>query len=779
MMPAMADWLRRLVQRLDGRGPTTSVAALERRAAAVFAQEPTLSPLSDAELRGRADGLRARAQAGEVLPRLAEDWFALVRETARRRLGLHAFRVQVVGAFALLEPNVVEMATGEGKTLAAVFAASLAALAGAGLHVWTTNDYLARRDAEWMRPVYESLGLTVGWLGQRSDADARRRAYACDVTYLTAHEAGFDHLREQLRRRPADRVQRPFHRVLVDEADSILIDEARIPLVIAGGAATPAALAHRLARLVERLRPGIHYLVDSERRNVELTEEGITEVEAQLGCGDLHSGEETATLAAVQVALHAGALLRRDVDYLIEDGRIQLVDELKGRIAERRRWPDGIHTALEAKEGLALTREGRILNAITLQSLLALYPAVAGMTGTAATQAEELRSMYGLGVVVVAPNRPCVRMDHPDRVFTHREAKERALVDDIRAAHHASRPILVGTASVLESERVAALLAAAGIPCQVLNARNHEAEAAVIAGAGALGAVTISTNMAGRGVDIVLGGVDGAGAEQVRALGGLYVIGTNRHESRRIDHQLRGRAGRQGDPGESRFFVSLEDDLFVRFGLAEALPAALRGARVDGQLEDPRAGAELERAQRIIEGQHLDLRQHLWRYDRLLEQQRQVLFARREEVMLKPTGLRAERAPERWAKLSERYGVERLQQVERELLLAHSDRLWTEHLEAAAELREGIHLRSVGHQNPLHEFHRAIVELFDAHLDRIDEDALASFLGLDPDQDLALDPELAAPAATWTYHLTDQPFGTALERTMKGLRALVRRALRH
>jgi preprotein translocase subunit SecA len=498
-----------------------------------------------------------------------------VREAAQRTLGLRPRDVQVVAALALSRGKVVEMLTGEGKTLAAVIPAFLNALAGKGVHVLTFNDYLARRDAEWMGPIYRLLGLSVGYIQGGMARAERQRAYLADVTYVTAKEAGFDHLRDLLANEPQDLVHRPFHFALVDEADSLLVDEARVPLVIAGSALRGSSSAERLAALVTSLEPSRHFDTDEYGRNVELTEAGLLRVEEELGCGNLLAEENYALLTELNCALHARVLLRRDVDYIVRSGRIELVDEFTGRVVADRHWPDGLQAALEAKEGLPRRPDGRILGSITLQHFLGTYPRLCGMTGTAQDAARELEEFYGLRVVVVPPHRPVARVDHPDVVFTHKEAKEKALVEEIGRTHAAERPVLVGTLTIEESERLASRLQSAGVPCDVLNARNDAREAEIVAPAGALGAVTISTNMAGRGTDIRLGGPDGADRERVDELGGLYVIGTSRHESHRVDLQLRGRAGRQGDAGESRFFVSLEDDLLVRYGVRRLLPERL------------------------------------------------------------------------------------------------------------------------------------------------------------------------------------------------------------
>ncbi|MGB5391269.1 MAG: accessory Sec system translocase SecA2, partial [Thermoanaerobaculia bacterium] len=561
-------------------------------------------------------------------------------------------------------------ATGEGKTLTAVLHAYLGGLTGRGVHVLTFNDYLAHRDSHWMGPIYRFLGLSVGWVGQGMSVAERQAAYGCDITYVTAKEAGFDLLRSHLASEPGQIVHRPFHRAIVDEADSILIDEARVPLVIAGVLGSPEETPYGLADLVNRLDPDEHFETDEYSRNIELTALGIDRVEGLLDCGNLLAAENVALLTGINCALHAKVLLRRDVEYIVRDGRIQLVDELTGRVVEDRHWPDGLQAALEAKEGLKLRPEGRVLSSITLQHFVRLYPNLAGMTATASPAAEELTRTYGMDVVVIPQNRPSIRIDHSDVVFTHREAKHRALVEEIGRVHATGRPILVGTASVMESEELAALLRPSGIEPQILNARNDEMEAAIIAEAGALGAVTISTNMAGRGTDIRLGGADEGNRPDVVALGGLYVIGTNRHESLRIDQQLRGRAGRQGDPGSSRFFISLEDDLIARYGVRNLIPPKLLLERQDQPLDNPVIRREIARAQRIVEGQNVETRKTLYGYSSVLDEQRKIVQQRREDLLLgRAQSHFAELSPGRFQELSTTVDQAVLAEAERQIVL--------------------------------------------------------------------------------------------------------------
>jgi preprotein translocase subunit SecA len=536
---------------------------------------------------------------------------ALSAVVASRVLGVQMFDEQLQASLELTRGRIVEMQTGEGKTLAAVPAVAWLARSGEGVHVLTANDYLARRDAEWMRGIYERLGLSVGFIQQGMSTSDRRRAYRADVTYATANEVGFDYLRDAMATEPAEQVHRGFSAVLVDEADSILIDEARVPLVIAGGADEQADLPLRADHAVRSLVVGRHFTIEGHARNILLTPAGVAHVERALGCENLFDNASLAEHTAVQDALHAHALLRVDVDYVVADDEVRPVDEFKGRIVPDRRWPAGLQTALEVKESVRRRPQGRILGSITVEHLIGLYTHVCGMTGTASTQTHEFRDVYDLDVSVIPTHRPVIRQDHPDEVFGTRAEKDDAVLREIRALHASGRPVLVGTASVEESERLSGALH--GIPHHVLNARNEAAEAAIIARAGDRGAVTISTNMAGRGVDIRLG-------EGVDDLGGLHVIGTNRHESRRIDHQLRGRAGRQGDPGSSRFFVSREDPLLMKF--SEGDPAM-----------------SPDQCQRVAEGENLEIRQFLHRYESVIEAQRRSIAERRQALVEDGVGL--------------------------------------------------------------------------------------------------------------------------------------------
>jgi len=752
--------LVRAMDRLRGRPIDYAIDDHRARLAAIAALEPELLALSDEGIAERAGRLRQRVVAGQPLEIVVTEAFALARDAARRALGQRPFDEQILAGLALHEGQVAELSTGEGKTLAATAPAFLNALGGHGVHVLTFNDYLARRDAAWMRPVYRLLGIGVGFVQEGLEVEARRLAYAAHVTYATAKEAGFDYLRDGLRLEPAGLVQRPFHFAIVDEADSILIDEARIPLVIAGETAGTAAGLERLAALARGLRPGVDFDTDEYGHNIALTEAGTARVESLLGCGPLYSTRNLTLHAHVRNALHAQHLLKRDVDYIVRAGKVELVDDFTGRVADRRRWPDGLHAALEAKEGVRQQPEGQILGSIALQHYLGLYPKLAGMTATAEPAAEELHDFYGLRVAIVPTHRPIIRVDHDDVVFTHKAAKLGALVGEIARVHATGRPILVGTASVGESEELLAALGAAGVPGQVLNARNDEHEARVIEAAGALGAVTISTNMAGRGTDIRLGGPHETERSRVVSLGGLYVIGTNRHESRRIDRQLRGRAGRQGDPGSTRFFVSLEDDLVRRYGVERLVTTRHLPPRQDGPIDGPLVATEIARAQRIVEAESLEIRRTLYAYSGPVERQRAAISSRRRAVLL-ATDAQDEVVDGCATRLGELHpGLPEPQAIARRVFLLTLDRAWSDHLAEARDLQEDSHLLAFGGKYPLAEFQRQIGAAFPALVERIEGEAMSAVdaLVVGPG---GVDWEasgLRGPSATWTYLIGENPF---------------------
>ena len=761
-------WRQRLA-RMQGVPVTFDMGPYEAPLAEVARFGAGIERLSDREIETRARAFREQGTAS--LESIRAEFFALAREASRRVLGMTPFDEQVLAALALDAGHIVEMQTGEGKTLAAVMPAALRALAGQGAHVLTFNDYLARRDAEWMGPVYTMLGLSVGFVQEGMTPEDRRRAYLANLTYVTAKEAGFDHLRDLLAMDPQGLVHRPLHFALVDEADSLLIDEARVPLVIAGSVGRETSSAPRLAALVASLAPGVHFDADEYGRDVELTEAGFEQVERALGAGSLHDAQNYRLLTEINCALHAHALLRRDVDYIVRNGRIGVVDEFTGRVVADRHWPDGLQAALEAKEGLERQADGRILGSITLQHFLQGYPRLCGMTGTAQTAAPELRDLYGLDVVVIPTHKPMIRIDRPDVVFTHREAKERAAVGEIQRAHASGRPVLVGTLTIEESERVAARLRDTGVACEILNAKNDAMEARIVARAGAPGAVTISTNMAGRGTDIRLGGEHEEEHAQVAALGGLYVIGTNRHESRRVDLQLRGRAGRQGDPGESRFFASLEDELLVRYGIETLIAGRVVTAKRDEPFDHPIVRAEMARAQRIVEGQNLEIRKTLWRYASAIEDQRREVMTIRQAI------LRGDDVPEIWQReperrraLVEEAGEDAVQRAERAVMLFAIDRAWRDHLALAADLREGIHLVALGGRDPLRHFTEETTAAFRRMEEAIDNVALDLLKDVRvKDGRIALDEiGIRGPSSTWTYLVNDDPFRNQIGMMLTG-----------
>ncbi len=724
--------------------------------------EAGLRSQDDDGLRREAQNLRRRVRDAETTDAVVAETFALVREIARRTLGERHYAVQLLAGLALHRGHLVEMATGEGKTLASVAPIALDAFRGQGVHVLTYNDYLAGRDAAWMAPIYDSLGLTVGVVRSGMSGAERRRAYGCDITYGTVKEVGFDFLRDGLALAAGDVVQRSFGSALIDEADSILIDEARIPLVIAGNEAPTELDLMRIAEVVRGLRAGEDFECDEYAHNVFLTEAGVRRTERALGCDDLFAGEQLPVLTELRSALHARALLRRDVDYIVRDGQIELVDELTGRVAENRHWPDGLQAALEAKEGLALGAEGIILGSITIQHFLQRYPKLAGMTATGRPAARELAHVYNLEVVTVPPHRPCRRVDEPDVVFARREGKTGALIDEIRRVHASGRPVLVGTVSVEESEALASALDRAGVPCRTLNARNDAEEAEIVAEAGRLGAVTISTNMAGRGTDIRLGGSDESSRERVIELGGLCVLGTNRHESRRVDDQLRGRSGRQGDPGSSRFFVSLEDPLLIRFGIDRLLPPSLRNAAGDGPLTHPAIRREVERVQRIVEGQHGDIRGRLMRYALQIERQREDYRARRQAWLegTERDALLSTRCAETWDRLTAAVGAREADEVQRRVALLTMDRCWALHLAEMQAMRDENPLLAMAGEDPLVAFFRDARASFEALQASTDDEIVATFEALPITAD-GVDWEAAGlrgPSSTWTYMVDDETF---------------------
>ena len=731
---------------------------------------------------------QVRDQDDERIRQLAEDaalqndlrqLFAAVREASDRALKLRPYDVQIMAARALYDGRCIEMQTGEGKTLAAAVAACVKALSGSRCHVLTFNDYLAARDAEWMKPLYEFFKLRVGYVVQATSRPERQTAYRSDITYITAREAGFDYLRDQLACHVDDLVQAEYPFAIVDEADSILIDEARIPLVIAAEMEADGTNLQIYSRLVRELQPQ-HVSITSGRRNVSLTEEGILYVERRLGIDELHTEENGPALSRLNVALQAEFLLKRDIDYIVRDGHLELIDEFTGRVAPNRKWPGGLQAALEAKEGLGIQPQGQILNSITLQHYMQFYEQLAGMTGTAAPAAEEFLQLYKLQVVIIPTHRECIRNDQPDRIFRTAEKRADALVQEILQQHRRSRPVLVGTGSVEESEELAQRLGTHGLSCRVLNAANDHLEAEIISEAGAPGALTISTNMAGRGTDICPGGRNGAHRKQVLEAGGLYVIGTNRHESRRIDNQLRGRSGRQGDPGESRFFISLEDDLIRRHGIADLLDSS--DCTDEAEVNDRRTAEKISFVQRVIEGEGLEIRRTLRVYSELLEIQRRRISADRKSLLTGaklPNALRTQ-DPALFQALISRYGESVVLESERRVTLIHVDWCWSEHLARAGEIRHGIHLASYGGMNPFDVFNRQMRLEFDSFLSEVQSRVVQTLQnGEWSESGIDLEAEgLRAPSSTWTFMINDNPRGTVLNILLRGVVRRLKEAFR-
>jgi preprotein translocase subunit SecA len=777
-------------------------------AAAVNALEAETEALSDEGLAARTGEFRDRLADGETVDALLPEAFAVVREAARRVLGMRHFDVQLIGGAALHEGKVAEMRTGEGKTLVATLPVYLNALQGEGVHVVTVNDYLARRDATWMGRVYHALGLTVGCLQHEAallyqqDAEGdgaaqmspvpRREAYAADITYGTNNEFGFDYLRDNMATDRSQQVQRGLHFAIVDEVDNILIDEARTPLIISGPSQEPTTLYGTVSKVASQLVLDEDYHIEEKERQALLTDAGISKVERLLNIDNLYDPANYVLTHYVENALRAAAIYRRDRDYVVRDRQVVIVDEFTGRLMPGRRWADGLHQAVEAKENVPVQRETVTYATITLQNYFRMYGKLAGMTGTAATEADEFYKVYGLEVVVVPTNKPSARADQPDLVYKTHTGKFRAVADEIAALHESGRPVLVGTVSIERSEELSKMLERRGVPHEVLNAKNHEREAQIISQAGRPGAVTVSTSMAGRGTDIILGG-DPASAETpeawqaahdgVLAQGGLYVLGTERHESRRIDNQLRGRAGRQGDPGETRFYGSLEDDIMVRFGASTLGRLVGKALPEDTPLESGMLTRTLALTQTKVESYYFDIRKHLVAYDDVVNRQREVVYAERrrvlEEADLKANiqemvgeelsgiirgGLAGD--PETWepgpvlgeagailplpegvdedyvhahgaeatetalleaaealyAQREEAFGEGLMRAIERAVMLQTVDRLWVQHLTMMSNLRQGIGLQAYGQRDPLVAYRKEGHEAFEGLLARIRHD---------------------------------------------------------
>ena len=766
------EMINKVLRLGEGRGMKQRVKRVER----INALEPEMQELSDEQIRGRAADIRDRIAGGVDLDDVLDETFALVREASWRSLGMRHFDVQLVGAMVLNEGQIAEMKTGEGKTLTATAAVALNALTGKGVHLVTVNDYLASRDAQWMTPVYEALGLTVGVIQAMMPEDQRREAYAADITYGTNSEFGFDYLRDNMAVRLEDCVQRGHAFCIVDEVDSILIDEARTPLIISGVPEAAADTYYRFARIVPTLRAGDDYEVDEKHRTVAPLESGVEKVERALGIDHLYLDVHGQLVNHFIQALKAESLFRKDKEYIVRDGEVLIVDEFTGRVLEGRRYSEGLHQAIEAKEGLKIREENQTLATITLQNYFRMYDKLSGMTGTASTEANEFNKIYETDVVSVPTHRPMIRDDQNDLIFKTRDAKFNAVVADIKDAHDRGQPVLVGTISVEVSEMLSGMLERRGVPHTVLNAKQHEKEAEIIARAGERGSVTIATNMAGRGVDIKLG-------EGVADLGGLFVLGTERHESRRIDNQLRGRAGRQGDPGLTKFFLSAEDDLIRIFSGDRMYKILDRlGPGDDLPLDSKMLTKTVEGAQKKVEEYNFNIRKRVLEYDDVLNKQREVVYAERRQVLegadlserardwiaevLVETVDRYEdddAAVADWdlesmfAELGQLYpmsfgvddvrhdtlsrdelldrleddameaydrreaelGSEMVRDLERWVLLQLVDVDWREHLLNMDYLREGIHLRALGQKDPLSEYRLEGHQMFDEMMENV------------------------------------------------------------
>lgn len=789
--------------------------------------ENSIGSLSDDELRSKTADFRRRLGNGETLDDLLAEVFAVVREVSKRTLGMRHFDVQILGGIVLHEGRIAEMKTGEGKTLVATLPVSLNALQGKGVHVVTVNDYLAKRDAQWMGPIYHFLGLSVGVIQHdiallydpsHSSPDkrfeylrpcSRQEAYAADITYGTNNEFGFDYLRDNMKYDIADYCQRELHYAIVDEVDSILIDEARTPLIISGPSEESTDKYYRIDKIIPKLVRDRDYTIDEKAKTAILTEEGNSKVERLLGAGNLYDPANIELVHHVLQALKAHTLFKKDVDYVVKNGEVVIVDEFTGRLMPGRRWSDGLHQAIEAKEGVKIATENQTLATITFQNYFRMYEKLAGMTGTADTEAEEFAKIYNLDVVVIPTNKPMIRLDHPDMVYKSEKGKFNAVLKEIEELHAKGQPVLVGTISIEKSEMLSHMLKKKGIPHSVLNAKYHEQEAEIIAQAGRSGAVTIATNMAGRGTDIILGGnpegiardllrdkkhyseeewaralskareMCSQDRDKVLAAGGLHILGTERHEARRIDNQLRGRAGRQGDPGSSRFYLSLQDDLMRIFG-SDKISGLMEklGMDEDMPIENKMVSRAIENAQKRVEAHNFDIRKHLIEYDDVMNKQRSEVYSFRREI-LQGTNLKErlftmvedvvdevleiycpeEKHPEEWdmkglkdalygicaitpeiqawdnrmslkelllAGLTHAYeqkeadiGSEVMRYLEKVVMLQVIDAQWKDHLLAMDHLREGIGLRGYGQKDPLVEYKKEAFEIFSEMTSRL------------------------------------------------------------
>ena len=769
------------LQRLLGNNNAKEIKKMRAIADHINEIEPNYVKLSDANLVAKTDEFKRRLQKGETLDDILPEAFAVVREASKRVLGMRHFDVQLIGGICLHRGNIAEMRTGEGKTLVATLPVYLNALTGNGVHVVTVNDYLATRDSEQMGRLYNFLGLSTGLIVANLDFNQRKEAYACDITYGTNNEFGFDYLRDNMVSDVSQMVQRPLNYAIVDEVDSILIDEARTPLIISGPGQRSTDNYYKLAKIVPHLVKDEDYTIDEKQKTIAPTDSGIAKVEKMLGVENLYDAENIELNHLLGASLRAYAMMHRDTDYVVKDGEVVIVDEFTGRLMFGRRYSDGLHQAIEAKEGLKVERESQTLASVTFQNYFRMYKKLAGMTGTAKTEEKEFIDIYGLEVLPIPPNKPLARLDLPDQIFKTKAAKYRAVVRNAVERHQTGQPILIGTTSITQSEELSDMLLRSGVPHKVLNAKHHEKEAEIVADAGQMGMVTIATNMAGRGTDITLG-------EGVPELGGLAILGTERHESRRIDNQLRGRAGRQGDPGSSQFFLSLEDDLMRIFG-ADNITGIMDklGMEEDEPIEHSLITKSIERAQKKVEDHNYNIRKYVLEYDDVMNQQREVLYEQRRRI-LRNESLRdtinemidklvtesvdayadEKLYPEEWdyeglyKHLSQYFLTEeimssqdmeeysRQELLERLLEIAHAeyqdrvdmlgdamfgqlekaimlrvvDNKWMEHLDNMDMLREGIGLRAYGQKNPLVEYKFEAFDMFQNMIAAIQDETI-------------------------------------------------------
>lgn len=769
------------IQRLIGNNSAREIKKMRAIVDEINGLEPSLSGLSDSSLAAKTQEFKKRLADGETLDDILPEAFAVVREASKRVLGMRHFDVQLIGGITLHRGNIAEMRTGEGKTLVATLPVYLNALTGKGVHVVTVNDYLAKRDSEWMGKLYRALGLSVGLIVANLDYNQRKLAYASDITYGTNNEFGFDYLRDNMVIHAEQMVQRPLNYAIVDEVDSILIDEARTPLIISGPGERSTDSYYTLAKVVPQLVAGEDYTIDEKQKTIAPTESGIAKVEKMLKIENLYDSANLELNHLLNVSLRAYAMMHRDKDYVVKDGQVVIVDEFTGRLMFGRRYSDGLHQAIEAKEGLKVERESQTLASITFQNYFRMYEKLAGMTGTAKTEEQEFNNIYGLEVYEIPPNKPLLRKDLPDLIFKTKKAKYKAVVKDVVERHKKGQPVLVGTTSITQSEQLSDMLLKSGVPHNVLNAKHHEKEAEIVANAGQRGMVTIATNMAGRGTDISLG-------EGVAELGGLHILGTERHESRRIDNQLRGRSGRQGDPGSSQFFLSLEDDLMRIFG-ADNISGMMDklGMEEDEPIEHSLITKSIERAQKKVENHNFNIRKYILEYDDVMNQQREVHYDQRRKILgneslrdtimemvdslvIKAMNQYADEKlyPEEWdyegllkhlelfflepgqftvaemedlgrGELQERLlaiaheeydkreqliGEANMRELEKAVMLKVVDSKWMEHLDSMDMLREGIGLRAYGQKNPLVEYKFEAYDMFEAMIEAIQEDTI-------------------------------------------------------